>query len=694
MLRTSLRTSLLALLGLALVSCTTGDPDDMHQPGFRAAAPLGGGTVFTALDLPTPTRLRTGSGLPGGEYWQQQADYVIAATLDAKERTVTATSTLTYTNNSPEQLEYLWFHLEQNLFRHGSVGERMVEPDTRFANRRGFSGGFTITGVKLAGDVPDKGLALAHRIHDTLMRVDLPRAVGSRGGKVAVEITYSFDVPDYGADRMGIKAEPAGDVFEIAQWFPAVCKFDDVRGWNTLPYLGQGEFYTDFGSYDVRLTVPRGHIVAATGVLQNPLTVLTDTQIERINKARTSAETVLIVGPDEVGKAESRPAPKAGEPADAPLTWHFKAQQVRTFAWASSAAFIWDACIAASAGKETSGKREGTLCMSVYPKEALPLWSRSTQMLRHSIEHYSEKWFVYPYPTATNVNGIVGGMEYPMIIFCEDRDTERGLYGVTTHEIGHTWFPMIVSTDERRHAWMDEGFNTFINQYAGRSWFTKDGIVPPLDIIERRPEMVMRMRKPDQQPSATPADHILPKRLGFLAYRKVATALVLLREVVLGPERFDPAFRRYISAWAFKSPQPADFFRCMEDAAGVDLAWFWRGWHLGTGTLDQSVVGVRHAGTTAVISFASRGGVVMPVPYRIRYSDGSAETRTVPVEAWFTSDRITQTIDLSDARGTEAAGGTGDKANTGNSRRRVVAVEIDPDGWLPDTDLTNNRWPQ
>ena len=669
-----LRTCLLAFIGLALVSCTAGDPDDVHQRGFRSQTTLSKGTIFSPLDLPTPTRLRTATGLPGPDYWQQQADYTIAATFDTQKKTITAVSTLTYTNNSPEQIDYLWFHLEQNLYRAGSIGERTSEPDTRFANRKGFCGGFNITSVKLSGDVPHKGADLAHRIHDAVMRVDLPKPLGSRGGKTTIEITYSFPVPDYGSDRMGIQHNPSGDVYEIAQWFPAVCKFDDVHGWNTLPYLGQGEFYTDFGNFDVSLTVPRTHIVAATGVLQNPLSVLTGAQIERLNKARTGKDTIQIITPDEVNTPGARPAAKDGENTDT-LTWHFKANQVRTFAWASSAVFLWDASFAANAGKEANGKREGTLCMSMYPKEALPLWAKATEMLRFSIEHYGEKWFAYPYPVATNINGIVGGMEYPMIIFCEDRETERDLYGVTTHEIGHNWFPMTVNTDERRHAWMDEGFNTFINQYSDQAWFHDE----QLDVVQKRAEMVQRMLKPDQQPIETAPDQLLPKRLGFLAYRKIAVAMVLLREVVLGPERFDAAFRRYINAWAFKSPQPADFYRCMEDAAGVDLAWFWRGFFRSTGTLAQAIDGVTQSGENATLRFSNRGKLVMPVPYRVRFTDGTTQDCTVPVEAWFTSDRITQHINL---RG------------PGDSTRHITSIEIDPVGYLPDTDLSNNKWPR
>lgn len=644
---------------------------------FRKAAPRRLETIFTPLDLPAPNELRLASGAPGPAYWQQKVDYVIDASLDEERRSIRGRAKVTYTNNSPHELTYLWLHLEQNLFRTDSVGSRMVPPRTRFANRDGFDGGYEVEYVRLAPPVdasesdapgsptppPGPGMDLPLAVYDTIGRVDLPVSIKPNGGTFVFEIGWSFKVPKYGADRMGIDDVDQGPIFEVAQWFPAVAVYDDIHGWHTDPYLGQGEFHTNFGDFDVRLTVPRSHIVVATGVLRNESDVLTPTQQERLAAARGSAETVVIRGEKEVEDPASRPE------GDGPLTWHFTAKDVRTFAWASSRAFIWDAAFLDNSGPmREDGGREGTLVQSVYPGEALLHWPKSTEMLRFAIEGYNRRWYVYPYPTAINVNGIVGGMEYPMIIFCGGRREERGLFGVTTHEIGHNWFPMIVSNDERRHAWMDEGFNSFINYY---SWQERYG-----ENTGRRGNarsFTDSMKLPDQQPMETPADQVTIGRLGMMQYAKTATGLVMLREYVLGPDRFDAAFREYVRRWAFRHPQPADFFRTMEDVSGAELSWFWRGWFLETGTLDQAVEGITYAENgRARITLLNRGAQVMPVEFEAVYDDGTSEVRRLPVEVWFTTDRWVAEWD---------AGG-----------RKVVRITLDPDAALPDTDLANNTW--
>ncbi len=674
----------LALFGaslgsLALLGCATPKPpaaeavaDALTAPAFRQPGARGEETIFSPLNLPAPNGVRTADGRPGPDYWQQQVDYVIKAELNAEDRVIHGAAVVTYTNNSPNPLPFLWVHLEQNLFRADSTGTLTTAPETRFSNRRGFEGGVEIEYIRtvLSSD-SDTAEDLPYHVYDTLARVDLPQPVPPRpkviaalrlgdppikgnglGNQFVFEIGWSFQIPKYGVDRMGIDEVSQGPIFEIAQWFPAVAVYDDVHGWNTLPYLGAGEFYTNFGSFDVELTVPHSHIVAATGVLVNREEVLTSTQIERLRQARESTETVMIRTPEEVTDPASRP------PGDDPLTWHFQAERVRTFAWASSPAFIWD-----GAGIE------GTLVQSVYPDEALPLWSQATDMLRFSIEHYSQKWFDYPYPAATNVNGSVGGMEYPMLIFCSDRDDEHGLYGVTTHEIGHNWFPMTVNTDERRHAWMDEGFNTFINIYSQQARYPGE----PVGRGEPR-SFAGFMSSRDQQPMDTPADQLRPGVLGSLEYAKTAVALYTLREQVLGPERFDAAFREYIRAWAFKSPRPWDFYRCMENSAGEDLAWFWREWMMETGTLDQAIdkVEPNKTGTQVRVTFSNRGQMVMPLDYRVTFEDGSTEDHRLPVEVWFSTNRWTSSLD------------------TGG--RRVAKVEIDPKELLPDTNPANNVW--
>lgn len=632
---------------------------ELEQLRYRRLAPRSDKTVFSPLDLPTPTRMRTASGLPGEDYWQQQVDYRIDVSLDAQAERVEATAHVTYTNNSPQDLGYLWLSLEQNLFREDSDGSKFTPPGSRFNNKEGFNGGYTIEGVKSG----DRELVL--RIHDTVGRLDLPEPVRARGGKVEFDIRWSFTVPDYGADRMGIRRCREGKIFQLAQWFPHVCKYDDVSGWNTLPYLGQGEFYTDFGSYEVNITAPRGHVVCATGVLQNAAEVLTEKQLNQLNLAATSKQTVMIRSLDEIG------TPTAGKSGEGPLTWKFKADKVRTFAWTSSDCTAWDA--AAVLWEDGTS----TLIQSVYPREGRTAWVESTQMLRQSVLHYSNKWFRYPYPTATNVNGVCGGMEYPMIIFCGEDRNKPGLHSVTSHEIGHNWFPMVVNTNERRYAWMDEGFNTFINTYDLYEVYDAEVNGSPMpsgppDFSART--MARLMARDTVQPLDLPADQIRPELLGVLAYYKTATAMQMLREVVLGPERFDPAFKEYIQAWAFKSPQPADFFRCMENGTGQDLSWFWRGWFIENMPLDQAVVSVEQSSgaTRAQVTLANRLEMVMPVLLHLEFTDGTKTDFDLPVYVWHYANLWTAEVP------------TGGKT--------IKRVTIDRKRVMPDVNRRNNNW--
>lgn len=631
----------LAMLLLAGAAATPSPAQDLD---FRGVGPRAGGNIFSPLELPPPSPLRTAAGVPGPDYWQQRADYQIEATLDPESRLVSGREKVRYVNHSPDPLDYLWLNLEQNAFREDSIAAR-VGGRTAIGMRDAEGDGFTIR--RLAAH----GKELPYQVYDTLARVELPRPLEPRGGVIELDIAWEFTVPARVFRRFGVERVAQGMVIEIAQWFPSLAVYDDVHGWNTLPYIGTGEFYSDFGDYEVALTVPREWLVVATGELANPKEVFTAKQAARLKKARGSKETVVIVGAEEVGDPNSRPDGKG------PLTWRFQAHDVRTFAWAASDAFILDA-----AGLD------GVLIQSAYPKEGLPIWSESTQMLRAAIEGYNRRWFRYPYPVATNVNGVEGGMEYPMIIFCSERHSEDGLFGVTTHEIGHNWFPMVVNTDERRHAWLDEGFNTFINFYSEEEWFETPGRA------RAEPgQFAASMRLPEQMPIETPADQLPGGLLGMLEYAKTGVGLALLRESILGPERFDYAFRRYVEKWAFKSPRPADFFRCMEDAAGADLAWFWRGWFLETGMLDQEVSGVDQPTEkqAAVITFANRGELVMPLRYRVGFADGTHEDFELPVEVWFNRNRILERVP---------------------GLKRIDAVEVDPEELFPDVDRGNNDW--
>lgn len=625
----------------ALALLTSGLAAQRRDEFARAPGVRPDHTIFSPLELPTPNRMRTGSGAPGPDYWQQRVDYVIDVTLVPETRTIRGREAVTYHNHSPDPLDYLWVHLEQNVLKADSIGSL-----TDGASAMGGPIEHT-DGVRVA-EVSSGGAALDHAIYDTMMRVNLPASLAP-GETFTFDVAWSFDVPQQVFRRYGTMKVKKGVVWELAQWFPAVAVYDDVHGWNTLPYLGSGEFYTNFGDYQLNITAPRDHIVVATGVLQNEGEVYTAEQRARLARARASAEPVMIRTKDEVGDPASRPA------GDGPLTWRFHSEDVRTVAWASSEAFIQDA---AAVGD--------TLVQSVYAEDSLPVWGQSTAMLCAAIKGYNERLYPYPYPVATNVAGIEGGMEYPMIVFCSGRNkrNDRGLYDVTTHEIGHNWFPMMVNTDERRHAWMDEGFNTFINMYSTADWFSKN------NKPAKPSSFAMMMRMPGV-PVVTAADRLNGLQLGLLEYQKTGVALQVLREYVLGPERFDFAFRTYIRRWAFKSPRPADFFRTMEDAAGMDLAWFWRGWFLEDAMLDVGVESVRNGSRGARITFVNHERMVMPLTFEVTYEDESTEVIRLPVEAWSKSDKLTYVV---------------------RSDMDVVEVRIDPDGMLPDIKRKNNRW--
>jgi hypothetical protein len=613
---------------------------------------------FRPLALPAPTLVREGSGLPGPRYWQQRADYVIRATLDTAAQRVAGAETIRYANHSPDTLRYLWLQLDQNLYRDDSRGAFLNPADARFSGA-GFAGGFTLDSVRAlrrtARGAAER-VALATTLNGTMLRVDLDRPLPP-GGTVTLELRYTFPVPEHGSDRLGRARTSGGWLYEIAQWYPRLAVYDDVRGWNTDQYLGQGEFYLEYGDFDVALTVPRGFVVAATGTLANPAAVLTPAERARLARALRADTTVAIIAKTEAGQPFTRPAG-----ASPTLTWRFVAKHVRDFAWAAAPDFIWDA----------SGY-DGILIQSFYPPEANADWARSTAYARHTIRHYSEKWFRYPYPTASNVAGPVGGMEYPMIVFCEDRAGGFGLYALTTHELGHQWFPMIVGSNERRYAWMDEGFNTFINIYSVRSFF-------PESLWDRRrgdPAAWARFAASGQdQPPMLAADRVAPGLLGQVEYTKPATGLYLLRHAILDDTaRFDAAFREYIRRWAFKHPTPADFFRTMDDALGEDLSWFWRGWFYRTDVVDVAVDSVRvrpdSGGAIAQVFLASPGRLPMPVDLRFTYAGGTAETVRLPVEIWFRGPRYRYERRV---------------------RGDLVRVEADPDGRLPDVRRDNNAW--
>jgi hypothetical protein len=614
---------------------------------------------FRRLDLPAPTEYRSASGAPGPRYWQQRADYVIRATLDTARKILTGEERITYTNNSPDTLRYLWLQLDQNLFRSDSRGSLIVPPDSRFGTG-GADGGVTIGEVSqpalpaAPGRPAQTAAKLRYTVNQTLMRVDLARPLPPRG-KAVLDIEWYFPFLEEIGSRMGISRVDGDDIYEVAQWYPRLAVYDDIRGWNTEQYMGNGEFYLEYGKFDVSITVPASMIVAATGNLQNAVAVLTPTQRARLAQARQSDSTVVIRGKNEVRDPSTRPASTAGT-----LTWRFVADSVRDFAWAAANHFVWDAA------RANGGK---VLVMSLYPPAADSTWNQATQYGKTAIERYSEQWWPYPYSMAININGREGGMEYPMIIFC-NRDGAEALYSVTDHEFGHTWFPMLVGNNERLYPWMDEGFNTFMNHY---NWEKKyPGTFNRRANVDAQIQFAL---SGDEQPIITPADRT--RALGGVAYNKPGLGLVLLRDQVIGPERFDPAFKEFIRRWQYRHPTPADFFRTMEDGVGEDLSWFWRSYFYTTETMDIAVDSVTTPDNTgrplSLIHLRKIGPMPIPVVMDLLMDDGFTKRVKLPVEVWYYGDSYVASIP---------------------GPARVTSVKIDPDKAFPEVRRDNNNWPR
>ncbi|MEO5998048.1 MAG: M1 family metallopeptidase [Chitinophagaceae bacterium] len=605
--------------------------------------------------------IRTASGIPGSKYWQNAASYKIDVSLNEESHSLAGSVIITYKNNSPEKLSFLWLQLDQNIY---SLNSRAVAATPigggRWANRN-FDGGYTIKSVNQLKS--GKLQKVDYSINDTRMQIVLPQPVKASRDSVSIKIEYSFNIPEYGTDRMGRLKTSNGWIYEIAQWYPRMCVFDNVLGWNTQPYLGQGEFYLEYGNFDYSINTPASHIVVASGELQNASEVLTREQIARLKKAKESDSTVMIRSVKEVTDPSSRPSKER-------ITWKFKCINARDVAWASSAAFVWDAA------KINLPEGKKSLAMSVYPVESAQdvAWNRSTEFVKGAIEHYSKQWFPFPYPVATNVAGIVGGMEYPGIVFCSSRARDRGLWGVTSHEFGHTWFPMIVGSNERKYPWMDEGFNTFINSIADKEFNNGEFYKP---VISRQASGA-RYTSDSAESIMTVPDVVNLRNYGTTAYSKPGMGMELLREEVLGTERFDNAFRYYIDHWAFKHPTPFDFFHAMENASGEDLAWFWRGWILNNWKLDQGVKGVDYArpdvtnGTSgAIITIENLEKMVMPVTIEVKEANGKTGRIKLPVEIW-------------------QHGKTWKFGYPSTSK--IESVVIDPDNRLPDSNNSNNAW--
>lgn len=601
----------------------------------------------------TGTETRSASGQPGHRYWQNSADYQLNVSLDDKKNEITGSADITYTNNSPDQLGFLWLQLDQNLFEKDSRGNAVVplSGSRNGAHGETFDGGYKIKSIKYDGK------DVKYTITDTRMQIDLPKELKANGGVAKIKIEYSFMSPKYGSDRMGVEDTKNGKIFTIAQWYPRMCVYDDVMGWNTLPYLGASEFYLEYGTLFANITVPANHYVVASGELLNERDVYSKEEINRWNSARSSEKAVMIHPESEIGK----------NTASGTKTWKFKIEKARDFAWASSASFIIDAArINLPSGKKS-------LAISAYPVESAgdKAWGRSTEYTKAAIEHYSQKWFEYPYPAATNVAGNEGGMEYPGIVFCHMKSKGEALWGVTDHEFGHTWFPMIVGSNERLFAWMDEGFNTFINGLSTEA-FNKGEYYRKQDIGK----MGQFVLNDNFESVMVGPDNMKERSIGVLAYFKPGMGLDILRQTILGPEKFDKAFKTYVDRWAFKHPTPWDFFHTIENVSGEELNWFWRGWFMNKWKIDQAVKAVKPVNNDykngAQITIENIGQLPMPTTVLVTFKDNTTQTVKLPVEIWKRNTEWTFQLD---------------------STKEVTQVKLDPSSTIPDVNVKNNIWP-
>lgn len=605
---------------------------------------------------------RSASGEPGPKYWQNRADYKINCSLDTANHRVSGDVEISYTNNSPDNLKFLWLQLDQNIYKKNSRGSSTTtQTGGRWANGA-FTDGYVIKSIAVTSN--GKTITPKYNTTDTRMQVWLQEAVKAGGGSVKLAIQFEFVVPEYGTDRMGRLSTKNGIVYEVAQWFPRMAVYDDLQGWNTLPYVGAGEFYLEYGDIDFAITAPSSLIIAGSGELKNPQDCYTAEQLKRWEAAGKSDKTVMIRSDKEVKDPNSRP--KA-----ATTTWKFSITNTRDVAWAASRAFVQDAAkINLPSGKKC-------LAISVYPVESIVKngWQRSTEFTKASIEHYSSKWFEFPYPAATNVAGIVGGMEYPGIVFCSSGSSGGDLWGVTDHEFGHTWFPMIVGSNERKYAWMDEGFNTFIND-GSTAAFNKGEFKESGFFGDPNSSFMVKYTFGEKMDGLyNVPDVIQQENLGVAAYMKPAQMLTALRDVVLGKERFDAAFKEYISRWAFKHPTPWDFFHTMENVSGEDLGWFWRAWVLNTWKLDQTVKTVGYVDDKpengGEITLENLEKMVMPVTVLVKEANGKEHKIDLPVEIW--------------QRGAEWR-------LTVPTTSEIKEVILDPDKKLPEWDRDNNTW--
>ncbi len=618
--------------------------------------------TFAPLTLPDPVNnYRSSNGAPGPSYWQNGADYELHAELDTAAKQLKATEIITYTNNSPDLLPSLWIQMEQNIYRKDSRAKLMGGGRARRNNEAAkpedtSTDGFVFDSVEIeAGKKTSKA---EYIVSDTRMQIRLAEPLKAHGAQLKIHLRYHYQIPGVWGGRTSWGMSEKGEIYDMAQWYPRMAVYDDLRGWDTLPYIG-AEFYLEYGNFDYYVTAPSAMLIVGSGSLVNPKDVLTKTQQDRLEQARNSDKTVYIRTPAEVNDPTSRPK-QSGT-----LTWHFHMDHTRDVAWSASPVFVWDAArINLPEGKKS-------LAMSVYPPESVgpDAWDRSTTYVKDTVEQFSKQWFPYQWPTAISVAGFSTGMEYPGMVFDGIKDKGSFLFWVTAHEIGHDWFPMIVGSNERRNAFMDEGFNTFIDIEESATF--EGGKYGPKRDSEysaggEPPDTILKVLDNPAAPVVLMPADAYPGQLSHpVSYFKGAYGMVLLREQILGPERFDWAFRKYIRDWAYKHPSPSDFFRAMESEGGEDLSWFWRGWYMNNWKFDMAVDKV----DGAQVTISNRGQLVLPATVEVKFKDGTSTRWKLPVETWLSK---------------------GTYAWSAEAGKTIASATIDPDHVLPDDDRSNN----
>jgi len=627
--------------------------------------------IFAPLAFPNDVNdYRSGGGVPGPAYFTNRSDYDIKVAIDPTNRTLSGSETITYTNNSPDVLRVLWVQLDQNIYREDARAN-FTSPE-RHAEH---TDGDVIEHVSVETD--GKSIDITPTITDTRMQVVLPQGLAAKGGKVRLHVTWHYTVTGPWGGRTAVTPSKNGDIYEIAQFYPRMAVYDDVRGWDTAPYLGQ-EFYLDYGDIDYAVTVPWNVTVVRSGALLNPTEVLTQVERDRLAQAEKSDQRVMIRTAADVTDPSSHAATTGTK------TWHYRMNNTRDVAFAASSALLWDAAhidlppVVPAPGKPPVAR----LAMSIYPVEGIGphQWDRSTDYVKHAIEFFSDKYYPYPWPNAVNLGGHGAGMEYPGIVFDGMNDKDPMLFWITTHELGHGWFPMIVGSNERRNAFMDEGFNTFIDSYA--SLHFNHGEFAPKHDSEYAPQtghpaddIVAVLTDPAAPRLMTPSDLITEHYRHAVTYFKGAYGLTLLREQILGPDRFDRAFRRYIAEWAYRHPTPSDFFRIMNSEAGEDLSWFWRGWYFNNWSPNYGVKNVAYVDNDPAkgteITIDDKGWLPIRVTVAVTYVDGTTVTLNVPTETWMMRNEAVLTV-------------PGSKA--------VKTVVIDPDHAIPDIDRSDNSF--